>query len=459
MNAEEMMELVIEAGLVKIRQTSFIPFWCGSHEITPHEELRKLFSETRVDARRIRELLVKAVERRSRDSFEMQFRTESRNRFGHSVSDTLWIVLKDGYEWEDVIKDAWAGFESENPWFLTDNALKVLKWIQGPKNTGDFVTENRIGSQAFLLGTGSYSLIESYVREICLKTPHHVKMEKSGNWHGSYKLTLVDKVEEAKRDTHNNPVFPYRMSKRDPDASSTYTRMIEDIVLEADMGDDVDCCILFEIHSRAELVHALPAVAADESQTPYKVKEFLGDLRLPRGLRPAAILEDEAGVGWLLGAALEKSWTWERAKESILEVRNRKDPVQTYGLSINAAKLLNWMWNLHDNEIHMEMTPCVESVSRDQIGIENLDYESNATAHLQLLLEELNEKTSYSLKLIPWYSYPRDQHRILIRRKEALDAQITRMIQIRGLEKNVALSASQIGEWLQDLWNKGKLLT
>ena len=199
MNAEEMVESVIEAALEKVRQTSFIPFWTGSYEVTPDEQLRKLFSKARANDRRVRQMLEKAAEKASRDSFDMQFRPESRNRFGHNVSDTLWIVLKDGYEWDDVIKDAWAGFESENPWFLTDNALKVLKWIESPKNTGDFVPENRIGSQAYLLGTGSYSRIGSYVKEICLKTPQRIKIEKSGGWHGSYKLTLLDEEEEEKK--------------------------------------------------------------------------------------------------------------------------------------------------------------------------------------------------------------------------------------------------------------------
>lgn len=128
-------------------------------------------------------------------------------------------------------------------------------------------------------------------------------------------------------------------------------------------------------------------------------------------------------------------------------------------LSPKAGKILNWIWNLHDNEIQMDMTPCVENAARDRIGIEKLDYDQNSKVILQLLIEEINEKTPYALSMIPWYEYPRGQHRILMRKKDNPEAVITRMIQIRGLEKNVALSASQIGEVLQDLWTKGKPLT
>jgi hypothetical protein len=403
-------------------------------------------------------MLEKAAERASRNSFKMEFRASCRNRFGHDVSDTLWIILKDGYEWGDVIVDAWTGVENVHPWLLTDNALKILKWIQSPKNTGGFVSEKLIGSQACLLGAGSYSRIECYGREISVKTPHRVKIEKTWERQAKYKISLADKKEDKGRYAHDNPVFAYRLSKRDPDASSTYTRMIEDLVLEGDFPDDVTCCILFEIHSRAELVRALPAMAADESLTPYKLEKFLEDVRLPRGLRPAATLDDEAGVGWLLGAALEEGWTWELAMESIHETRDRKDPAKTYGLSADAAKLLNWIWDLHDSEIQMGMTPCVESASRDQIGIKDLQYNQNSETTLQLLIDEINEKTSYQLRLMPWSHYSSKEHRVLIRRKDDLDAQITRMIQIRGLEKNVALSEAQIGEALQCLWANGKPL-
>jgi hypothetical protein len=454
-NTEGLVSSVIKQALENLRQTPFIPFWYVSHEVTPEEELSKLFTETRSNDLKVRQMLEKAAERASRNSFKMEFRASCQNRFGHDASDTLWIVPKDGCEWGDVIVDAWTGVENLNPWLLTDNALKILKWAQSPKNTGGFVSEKLIGAQACLLGVGSYSRIESYGREISLKTSHRVKIEKRWEGQTKYKISLTDKKEDEGQYAHDNPVFPYCLNKRDPDASRTFTRMIEDLVLEGGFKDDVTYCILFEIHSRAELARALPAMATDESLTPYKLKKFLDDVRLPRGLRPAATLDDEAGVGWLLGAGLEEGWTWDRAVESIHENRNRKDPIKTYGLSADAAKLLNWIWDLHDSEIQMGMTPCVESASRDRIGIKDLQYNQNSETALHLLIDEINEKTSYQLRLLPWNHYYSKEHRILIRLKDDLDAQITRMIQIRGLEKNVALSEAQVGEALQLIWANG----
>lgn len=233
--------------------------------------------------------------------------------------------------------------------------------------------------------------------------------------------------------------------------------MLEELVLEGEFGD-AKCCILFDIHSRTELLKALPDLADREYFSPQNVEEFLDEIRLPRGLEVAATLSDLANEGWRLGAVLEDGWTWEKAKESIREVRDRNDPCETYGLSPKAGKILVWIWSLHDKEIFMGMTPCVENAARNQIGVEKLDYNQNSKVILQLLIEEINEKTPYSLSLIPWYEYPRDQHRILIRKKENPEAVITRMIQILGLEKKIALSTSIVEKAIQDLLSKGESL-
>lgn len=98
-----------------LRQTSFIPFWRGSYEVTPQEEMGKFYSQAKVDERKARQILEMACEQASRDSFQLQFRTESRDRYDQTVIDSLWVVLKNGYEWFDAIRDAWAGIESPNP--------------------------------------------------------------------------------------------------------------------------------------------------------------------------------------------------------------------------------------------------------------------------------------------------------------------------------------------------------
>jgi hypothetical protein len=457
-NTEEMSEVVVEAAIDNLRQESFIPFWRGKIEVTPHAKLHTLFRDTRVKDMRVVKILESAANKRSCGSFELKVVNETRDAYGDHHRPSIWIILKNGHEWSEAIKDAWRGVESANPWFLTDNALKVFEWINGPKNMGEFVPENRLGAQADLRGSGSYSRISEYVKEIGLKTPHAVQMESSGRYRGDYKLKLIPNDDRPTSEKFSNPVFEKRISRHEKESLDSYAHMLEELVLDGEFGD-AKCCILFDIHSRTDLLKALPDLADREDFSPKSVDEFLKGIRLPRGLKVAASLSDQANEGWRLGAVLEDGWTWEKAKESIREVRDRNDPCMTYGLSPNAGKILNWIWNLHDNEFHMGMTPCVENAARDQIGIEKLEYDQNSIVILQFLIEEINEKTPYSLSLIPWHEYHRVQHRILMRKKENPEAVITRLIQIRGLEKKIALSSSDVEKAIQDLWAKGIPLT
>ena len=458
MSTEEMSEVVVEAAIDNLRQKSFIPFWQSKIEVTPHEKIHTLFRDSRIKDIRVEKILESAANKRSCGSFDLKVANENRNAYGDYHMPSMWIILKNGHEWSGAIKDAWCGLDKANPWFLTDNALKVLEWINGPKNTGEFVPEKRLGAQAELRGTGSYSQIREYVNEIGLKTPHAVQMERRSGYGGDYKLKIIPNDDRPIIDKFSNPVFERRICRHEKESLAAYTHMLEELVLDGEF-EDVECCILFDIHSRTDLLKALPDLASREDFSPKSVKEFLEGIRLPRGLDLAATLSDQANEGWRLGAVLEHGWTWEKAKESIREVRDRNDPCDTYGLSPNAGKILNWIWSLHDDKIHMGMTPCVENSARDQIGIVKLDYDQNSKVILQLLIEEINEKTPYSLNLIPWHEYPRDQHRILIRKKENPEAVITRMIQILGLEKKIALSASVVEKAIQDLWVKGIPLT
>lgn len=424
---EELAQRVIDAGIAELRQTSFIPFWQGTLDVTPRSELEELFQESRSKEGRILEVLKQAASKRSRPSFELKVEGGRRDYYGNSLLPSVLVSLREGFEWSDVIREAWSGTESVNPWFLTGNAVRMLEWLQGPKNTGEFASGNRIGSQAGLRGTGSYSMVESYLKEISLKTPHGVEIERSSRYGGDYKAKLVAKDEGPERAGIQNPVFTGKLLRADRDSREAYARMLEDRVLEGEFGDRRGC-LLFRIHSRSELLRTLPDIGDNPTAEPGDVVEFLEKVRLPRGLKVAATLEDQADEGWRIGAVLEDGWDWESARASILEQRERRDPRITHGLSEEAAKILQWLWGLHDGELELGMSPCVEEVAREQIGIQGLGHDQNSGVVLGLLVDEINEKCPYRLRLIPWSQYGGDYHRILFRSQEDPEEQLIRRI-------------------------------
>ncbi len=444
---------VPDAALEKLRQTSFVPFWKPAIHVTPCDEMAEVYNETRTGEGRVKEILKEALSRRSFKSFVLELQDRERDHYGNERLPSIVAVLRDGSEWDQVFKEAWAGVEKANESCLTDNALRLLDWIRGPKNTGNLLPVNKVGSQAGLRGTGSYAEIRTFLEEIALKCPYELDFEVTSSWSDRrVRAQLHPKRTEERPAKHDNPVFSGKILRSDRSDFEAYARMLEDHVLGSNL-DDTELCVLFSIHSRSELVRCLPNLKDCEDAEPRAFLKFLEKVIVARGLRVAATLKDHAGAGWILGAVLENGWTWERAKESIREQRNRQDPRRSYGLSEKAAKILEWIWSLHDHEMEMDMTPPVEPAARERIGIEHLDSDRNSRVVLELLIEEINERTPYLLRLIPWKDYARDYHRILVRKKSNREDDLVREIQILGIEKGVCVEAADARAALKGLWN------
>jgi hypothetical protein len=444
---------VADAALENLRQTSFVPFWKPAIYVTPCDEMAGVYDEARTGESRVKEILKEALSRRSFKTFLLELRDRERDHYGIQKRPSVAAALRDGSEWDQVFEEAWAGVENANESCLTDNALRLLNWIRGPKNPGSLVPVNKVGAQAGIRGTGSYALIRTFLEEIAFKCPYELDFEVIGSWSDRrVRAKLHPKRSEKRPAKHDNPVFSGKILGSDRSDWEAYARMVEDRVLCSDL-DDESPCVLFSIHSRTELVRCLPNLKDREDAEPGALNDFLEKVRLARGLRVGSSLEDRAGAGWVLGAVLEKGWTWDRAMESIRERRNRQDPRTTYGLSGNAAKILEWIWSLHDHEMEMDMTPPVEPAARERIGMERLGSDPNSRAVLELMIEEINERTPYLLRLIPWKDYARDYHRILVRKKSNREDDLVREIQILGIEKGVCVEAADARAALEGLWN------
>ncbi|MDQ8191941.1 hypothetical protein [Roseibacillus persicicus] len=451
MSTPELIAEVLNGAVENVRQTSFVPFWQASIDVTPSEKVRALYRESKMSEGRIRAELEKAAKSRVFGSFELRVENGRRELQAASIQ----TVLKEDCEWEAALQDSWGGTESMNEWFLSDNALRLLSWIQGPKNTGEFAPVNRIGSQAGLRGEGSYSRIETYLKEISLKSPYGVNFESTGRWSGDYKMSVFRKEEKRQQEEFKNPVFAGSLSSSDCESVIAFGLLLEEGLLEAPLAVE-RVLRLFDIRSRVALANSLPDATKQKKFGPYEFKEFLSKIRLSRGLKVAASLHDEAKEGWLVGVALEDGWTWERARKAIEERRNRQNSEEAFGLSQKAARILDWIRDLHDDEFELGMTPCVENVAKEQIGIGGMSYNQNSGALLILLVEEINDKTNYALRLIPWIDYSRPHHRILVRLKPDADTELIRQIQFRGLEKGVRLSEKDVKIHLEALWTPAR---
>lgn len=448
MNSEELAGNVVSAAINALRQTSMVPFWKSSIDVTPWKEVRELFETSRLKDGRARKLLEQVFAQLAFESFKLV--AKDVRTYTDEPLTSVQVEVREGHEWYDVFREAWKGAESPNEWCLSDNAARLLRWIEGPKNTGEFTSQNRIGAQAGLKGGGSRSRIGRYLKEIAFKSPHGVSFEKRGYCDAEFKIELFVKDGAVTRRVFQNPVFEGELVHFKRASAEAYARMLEDYVLSKDCADGQPC-VLFDIHSRGELIRALPDVKAHENTSPENVKDFLKRVRLARGLKVAATMSDMTEEGWRLGAVAEEGWSWDRVRESIRQARSRKDPRSAYGLSDRAARIVEWIWNLHDHEVAQGLTPCVEDAASEQMGIEGLEYEQNSGTLLEVLIDEINEKAPLRLRLLPWSSYARKHHRILVKEVDP-DADLVRRIQMHGAGKGVSLSAQEVENMLSQLW-------
>src|SRR5262249_14397127 len=105
-----------------------------------------------------------------------------------------------------------------------------------------------------------------------------------------------------------------------------------------------------------------------------------------------------------------------------------------------AAKLLEWIEKLPDDKKLLgRVTPIVEDSARKWIGIEFPWNWQNAAVYLQLLIDEINERTSYELKLQPWREYNEVKSRITFRKKP---------VRIDSIATQLCLIAAEQGKYL-----------
>ena len=79
-----------------------------------------------------------------------------------------------------------------------------------------------------------------------------------------------------------------------------------------------------------------------------------------------------------------------------------------------------------------------------EIGFKTDWIDQNTRIYLELLVEEINEKTEFKLRTLDWWGYPREATRILVKRKETDIHEVIRSIQVLGLKQNKLLSAEKV---------------
>ena len=78
---------------------------------------------------------------------------------------------------------------------------------------------------------------------------------------------------------------------------------------------------------------------------------------------------------------------------------------ENYGLSDDAAALFQWISDLRPDQYLGNLTPIVEECLERDIGLKPSWPEKNIAAYFEMLVEEINEKTDFDLRVQPRQRY------------------------------------------------------
>src|SRR6266404_4017024 len=112
-----------------------------------------------------------------------------------------------------------------------------------------------------------------------------------------------------------------------------------------------------------------------------------------------------------------------------------------------------WLYeeDLRNDEYLLGMTPPVEEHLEQGIGIEAKLGEENVNAYTELLAEEINEKTEFSLRVIGWHHYSKELTRVLVKKSPADLEGVVRAVQVFGLSKNRLLDGDRVRAMINGL--------
>jgi hypothetical protein len=183
------------------------------------------------------------------------------------------------------------------------------------------------------------------------------------------------------------------------------------------------------ISSRHELQRCFPHVSSRRSNV---LVEFFSAISFNKTLRRGYDFREKVPV-WTVTLVPVDNWPTTLA--AIREDLARPGLQERFGLTDEAAKLLEWVENLPDDKKMLNrVTPIVEDAATKFIGIKCPWSQENAPVYLQLLVDEINERTNYNLTVHPWRDFGQVKSRIVIKYKAtAIEGVVSQLRQIAAL--------------------------
>lgn len=361
--------------------------------------------------------------------------------------DKIEVHLEDGVEWREVIKRAWTLLGRDpNRYYLSDAGALLLTWAEDPEHRKEFVKERSLSHKIGL--RGQTGVLSRYFDEVGRKSPMLLRVETKGDSYRHppicYRLSLESKVAVPPPLDSPNPVMDFKLER----ASKPEFDRVRDFVFDhlLDRRPEGTVAVgLYHINTRRELTRCFPKECLTGRDPFTGLNDFFMKLPLPPEIQCTVELSGDERA-WT--CILTPTTTWCDALSAIVRWRDRPSLQSLYGLSKDAALLLEWVQSLGPDRLKHGLSPIVEDCLLQEIGIRVPWEMENLATYFAILTDEINERTPWDLRVQPWNHHQDVKTRLRVKKRETAEADIVRQIQWLALQQGRAVAANEVAELL-----------
>jgi hypothetical protein len=406
-----------------------------------NKSLKRRLGMRKEDDRDVQAIVVAATEQLNRRLESFRFELEWWGR----ANCRLVATLNKDAEWPEAQREAWSYAKSVNDALLTDASLKLRDLISSGEIGSDWNSERSITWKMGL--RGRERCLAAYLFEIAAKTDVPVEWDMEGERYGEQRYRIhIAEHSVSQHETHKaiNPVINIQFDNVRKNDHDTVRQLLYDELLKASPTGNAPFYLIF-VSSRRDLRKCFPRFNSTRGD---HLAEFFHDLPLNETLTIAFDFREDA-TSWHFAVCPKPDWT--HVLNAIREEMSRPSLSEQYGLSGDAAKLLSWVQSLPRKRFTGKWTPIVDDACDRWIGIKCPWSDENVSAYLQMLLDEINERTEYDLTLQPWIDCGRTKSRIRVARKHSDIEDLIKQVQLLALRNGSAPAATDVRQYLKQL--------
>ena len=309
------------------------------------------------------------------------------------------ISMSGESEWIDALHYAHGSGNEDPSAKLSPAAAELLERTECGELSSAFRSEQSVRHRIKFFGYGSYfpAIIEEIRVKKGIELKQEERVEKGPKQRKLMRFSIGARFDPAAPAQGYNPVLP-EFNGQLP-GRREFQRWFSTMLIEAPFTGN-ESVLVWSIRTRRELFRCFPKSALSKGNHPDRMFSLLSSLRGNSVYRVGWNLDHKA-FDWTVNAL--PCGTWDEAKVALKEQLAKPTSESKFGLSPPAAVLFDWVMGLSSSGLEMGLTPEVEKEIRETRLLLDCPWASeNLRLYLELLAEEVTDRTPFDLKVVDW---------------------------------------------------------